>query len=49
MVLKNGQATCIKRLTIALIDKIQDITQLRFTCLKSTIETLEKGMKYVQS
>ena len=24
-------------------------TQLTFTCLKSTIETLEKGVKYVQS
>ena len=24
-------------------------TQLTFTCSKSTIETLEKGMKYVQS
>ena len=23
--------------------------QLRFTCSKSTIETLEKGLKYVQS
>ena len=24
-------------------------TQLTFTCSKSTIETLEKGVKYVQS
>ena len=24
-------------------------TKLTFTCSKSTIETLEKGMKYVQS
>ena len=24
-------------------------TQLTFTCLKSTIKTLEKGVKYVQS
>ena len=24
-------------------------TQLTFTCLKSTVETLEKGVKYVQS
>ena len=24
-------------------------TQLTFTCLKSTIETLERGVKYVQS
>ena len=25
------------------------VTQLAFTCSKSTIETLEKGVKYVQS
>ena len=25
------------------------LTQLAFTCSKSTIETLEKGVKYVQS
>ena len=25
------------------------LTQLTFTCSKSTIETLEKGVKYVQS
>ena len=25
------------------------VTQLKFTCSKSTTETLEKGMKYVQS
>ena len=25
------------------------ITQVTLTCLKSTIETLEKGVKYVQS
>ena len=25
------------------------VTQLAFTCSKSTIETLEKGAKYVQS
>ena len=24
------------------------LTQLTFTCLKSTIETLEKGVKYIQ-
>ena len=24
-------------------------TQITFTCSKSTIETLEKGLKYVQS
>ena len=27
----------------------QTKTQLRFTCSKSTLETLEKGKKYVQS
>ena len=26
-----------------------NITQLTFTCVKSTIETLEKGVKHVQS
>ena len=26
-----------------------DDSQLTFTCLKSVIETLEKGVKYVQS
>ena len=33
------------------IDEKQEIkkTQLRFSCSKSTIETLEKGVKYVQS
>ena len=25
------------------------VTQLTFTCSKSTIETLQKGVKYVQS
>ena len=25
------------------------VTQLTFTCSKTTIETLEKGVKYVQS
>ena len=25
------------------------ITKLKFTCLNSTIETIEKGVKYVQS
>ena len=28
---------------------LEEETQLIFTCSKSTIETLEKGMKYVQS
>ena len=27
----------------------QPITQLKFTCSKSKIETVEKGVKYVQS
>ena len=26
-----------------------ELTQLTFTCSKSTIETLEEGVKYVQS
>ena len=29
--------------------KVLSITQLIFTCSKLTIETLEKGVKYVQS
>ena len=28
---------------------IDNITQLIFTCSKSTIDTLEKGVKYVKS
>ena len=31
-----------------LLQRVQN-TQLTFTCLKSTIETAEKGLKYVQS
>ena len=27
----------------------QSVTQLTFTCSKPTIETLEKGIKYVQN
>ena len=27
----------------------KDTTQLTFTCSKSTIETLEKGVRYIQS
>ena len=27
----------------------ESVTQLTFTCFKSTIETLEKRVKYVQS
>ena len=29
--------------------KFQHTTQLTFTCSKLTIETLEKGVKYVES
>ena len=29
--------------------RIAEPTQLTFTCSKSTIETLEKGVEYVQS
>ena len=29
--------------------KFECVTQLTFTCSKSTIETLEKAVKYVQS
>ena len=34
-------------LLLLLVQKVD--TQLTFTCLKSAIETLEKGLKYVQS
>ena len=37
---------------IAIVNKffwINVVTQLTFTCLKSTIQTLEKEVKYVQS
>ena len=30
-------------------DTIDEVFQLTFTCSKSTIETLEKGLIYVQS
>ena len=36
-------------LLINLIYSFSDTTPLRFTCSKITIETLEKGVKYVQS
>ena len=36
-------------MTISFESLIKDLTELRFTNSKSTIETLEKGMKYVQS
>ena len=29
--------------------QLAEVTQLAFTCLKLTIETLEQGLKYVQS
>ena len=32
-----------------LIGSVKTASQLAFTCLKSTIETLEKGVKYVQN
>ena len=28
---------------------VKDLTQLTFSCSKSTIETLEEGVKYLQS
>ena len=34
---------------ISVIHLRLQLTQLTFTCSKSAIETLEKGMKYVQS
>ena len=34
---------------VFIIVNLRHVTQLTFTCSKSTIETLEKGVKYVQS
>ena len=39
----------IIRFNLAHFETANEITQLIFTCSKSTIETLEKGVKYVQS
>ena len=41
---------CMKGFYIAKKSKIKEFKghQLTFTCLKSTTETLEKGVKYVQ-
>ena len=38
-----------KRRTISVAFSEVTLSQLTFTCSKSTIETPEKGMKYVQS
>ena len=34
---------------LSVIDTDEEITQLTLTCSKSTVETLEKGVKYIQS
>ena len=34
---------------VTLLTNVFSNAQLTFTCSKSTIETLEKGVKYVQS
>ena len=31
------------------VKSCRSVTQLTFTCLKSAIETVEKGVKYVQN
>ena len=38
-----------KKVVIFQLDFHKLLSQLTFTCSKSTIETLEKGIKYVQS
>ena len=43
----NITSTCLISLKLSQIPL--DVTQLTFHCSKSTIETLEKGAKYVQS
>ena len=43
-------ASFLKRRTLFKWDEVRwDASQLTFTCSKSTIETLEKGVKYVQT
>ena len=39
----------IKKVVIFELDFHKLLSQLTFTCSKSTIETQEKGIKYVQS
>ena len=38
-----------KKLTLRMVSQNHKLSQLTFTCSKSTIEALEKGVKYVQS
>ena len=45
----NQFAESHSRLEVKFGDNLSNITQLTFACLKSTIKTLEKGVKYVQS
>ena len=40
---RNTLMTCVR------FQKWKAITQLTFSCLKSTMEALEEGVKYVQS
>ena len=53
MITKGGDVTCYSwSLTAKLMSDItlvQNETQSAFTCSKLTIETLEQGVKYVQS
>ena len=45
----NSFKTAGQQLVQRNIRNINITTQLTFTCAKSTIESLEKGVKYVQS
>ena len=38
-----------EHLSVAASKTWEDISQVTFTCSKSTVETLEQGVKYVQS
>ena len=40
---------CLEICVLMVLEKELNNTQLTLTCLKSTIETLEKDVKYVQS
>ena len=47
-VFDGGQLTLIVKLFLQMCQSGK-VTELTFTCSKSTIETLEKGVKHVQS
>ena len=48
-VLVANNIKCLQKTITNSIDIQERQSQLTFTCSKSTIETIEKGVKYVQS